>query len=93
MYAIPSYSALDKSQSHTRTASMSRSNCLSAKINRHMAQKESQNHEQLKPQSLNGSSRHSVNETDGFGLVLSSEEHSIQKLTQHMVQRSSGFDS
>ena len=77
MHAIPSYSALDKSQSHTRTVSASRSNCLSAKVSRNMAEpKDNQNHEQLRPQSLIGSSRHSMNDTDGFGMLLSSE-HSI----------------
>ena len=45
MYEIPSYSALDKSQSHTRSASISRSNNLSAKVSRNMAvPKDNQNH-------------------------------------------------
>ena len=78
MYAIPSYSALDKSQSHTHTDSISRSIDHSTKQRRTAAEL-SQQRTQLQPTSLNASSRHSRAETEGFALLLSSE-HSIQQI-------------
>lgn len=81
LYAIPSYSALDKSQSRTQTGSLSRSIEHSTKQHRAPA---APRHPQLNPKSLNGSSRHSRADTDAFALLRSSE-HSIQKIGGQVV--------